>query len=137
LREAWGDLKGAGRLGDATWARRAFGTAMGDPGRIGGDMRAAKRPVEATRADDEGQRPGGTRRAREAIRAGREDRGRRTGVREDEGGDDGRKSTGGATRGSMEDRGRHERRVGGLGGTTMRGRIGEITTHRGRTGKAV
>ena len=56
-----GGCRGAGGLGDATWAARALGTAMED---MGGDMKAAKRPVEATRADDEGRmRPGGTRRA--------------------------------------------------------------------------
>jgi hypothetical protein len=103
---------------------------MGDPGRIGGDMRAVKRPVEVTRADDEGQRPGGMRRAQEDEGGnqswkggpGEEDRGaggrgRRRWVQEhwrDDEGIDGEPGT--------------PREASGWSGGHG-GRIGEITTH--------
>ena len=76
-------------------------------------MRAAKKQVEATRADDEGRRrPGGTRRAREDQGG---DQGRRTGGRrmtresmEDRDATRGERTVWGAQRGARKDRGDHE-----------------------------
>jgi hypothetical protein len=62
LREAWGDARGVGCDVGRESTRDGDGGSREDVG----DMRAAKQPIEATRADDEGwMRPGGTRRARE------------------------------------------------------------------------